>query len=208
MRKDNEMQLRQVYVHYQKKAYPADSFKYCPRCKTELTIHEIDHRPRPVCSCCGFIHFKNPAPVVSLLIVRSDQVLLGKRAGDPGKGLWGTPSGYIEYDDDFLTTAIHEAREETGLDVEIKSILNVHSSFVSEKFHFFGVYLLAEVIGGDLAAGDDLESVAWFPLSGPFPALAFIEDSELLEAYSKSQLVGFGVDPNFARAESGHTLIQ
>jgi 8-oxo-dGTP diphosphatase len=201
MRRDNEMQLKQVYVHYQKKAHPADSFKYCPRCRTELTIQEIDHRLRLVCSGCGFIHFKNPFPVVSLLILRGDQMLLGKRAGDPGKGLWGTPSGYIEYEDDFLTTAIREAKEETGLDVEIKSILNVHSSFVSERFHFFGVYLLAEVVGGELAAGDDLESVAWFPLSGPFPDLAFIEDSELLETYSKSQLVGLGIDPNFARSE-------
>ncbi|GAB4161949.1 MAG: hypothetical protein Fur0021_35730 [Candidatus Promineifilaceae bacterium] len=30
---------------------------------------------------------------------------------------WGTtPSGYIKYDDDFLTTAVREVGEETGLD--------------------------------------------------------------------------------------------
>lgn len=121
------MQLKQVYVHYQKKAHPADSFKYCLRCRTELATHEIDHRSRLVCSGCGFIHFKNPDQMVSLLILRGNQVLLGKRAEEPGKGLWGTPTGSIECEDDFLTTVIREAKEETELDVDINSILNVHS---------------------------------------------------------------------------------
>jgi 8-oxo-dGTP diphosphatase len=192
------MQPKQVYTHYKKKAYAGDSFKYCPCCRAELTICTIDRRLRSVCSNCGFIHFKNPAPVVSLLVVRGDQVLLGKRAGDPGKGLWGTPSGYIEYEDDFLTTAITEAKEETGLDVEIKSVLNILSSFVSERFHFLVIYLLAEVVGGELAAGDDMQAVAWFPLSGPFPELAFVEDAEILDAYAKSQFVELAVEPKFA----------
>jgi 8-oxo-dGTP diphosphatase len=196
------MQPKQVYIHYKKKAHPADLFKYCPHCRAELTIKEIDHRLRSVCSGCGFIHFKNPAPVVSLLIVHGDQVLLGKRTGSPGKGLWGTPSGYIEYEDDFLTTAILEAKEETGLDVEIKSILNVLSSFVSERFHFLVIYLLAEVIGGELTAGDDLEAVEWFPLSGPFPELAFVEDAEILDVYAKSQFVELAVQAKFARASA------
>lgn len=137
--------------------------------------------------------------MISLLIVRDDQVLLGKRAGEPGKGLWATPSGYIEYEDDFLSTAVLEAKEETGLDVEIRSVLNVLSSFVSPKFHFLAIYLLAEAIGGELAAGDDAEEVAWFPLSGPFPELAFIEDAEILEEYSKNPLVGLAVEPRFAQ---------
>lgn len=165
-------------------------------------MQEIDHRLRSVCPSCGFIHFKNPAPVVSLVIMQGDQVLLGKRAGEPGKGQWGTPSGYIEYEDDFLTTAILEAKEETGLDVEIKSILNVLSSFVSERFHFLVIYLLAEVIGGELTAGDDLEAVEWFPLSGPFPELAFVEDAEILDAYAKSQFLELAVEPKFARASA------
>ena len=200
------MALKQVYIHYPINPPLADPFKYCPHCKGELTVYEFDHRPRSVCSACGFIHFRNPAPVVSLLVVRGDEVLLGKRLGDPGKGLWATPSGYIEYEDDFLTTAVREAKEETGLDVEIKSILNVQSSFVSEKYHFLGIYLLAEVTGGEIAAGDDLESVMWFPLSGPFPELAFSEDKELLEAYSKHRMAGIAVGREFVQSVSSDEI--
>jgi hypothetical protein len=84
--------------------------------------------------------------------------------------------------------------------VEIKSILNVQSSFVSEKYHFLGIYLLAEFVGGELSAGDDLEAVEWFPLQGPFPNLAFLEDADMLRAYSKSQLEGLPVEKKYARA--------
>ena len=195
------MPIKQVYAAYNGKDRPvADEFKYCPCCRTELVTKEVEHKSRSVCPACGFIRFRNPAPAVSLLIVRGDQVLLGKRSGAPGKGKWATPSGYVEYEDDFLTAAIREAKEETGLEVELESILNVMSSFLSPEYHFLAVYLLARVAGGELAAGDDMEEVAWFPLAGPFPALAFVEDADVLGAYAKTRFEGLAVDPEFARS--------
>jgi LuxR family maltose regulon positive regulatory protein len=38
------------------------------------------------------------------------------------------------------SAAIHEAKEETGLDVEVRSIINIVSSFVTPTFHCLGVY--------------------------------------------------------------------
>jgi len=196
------IQMKQVYVAYEGKEDPAaDKFRYCPWCKTALTIKDIDHKLRSVCPGCGFIRFRNPSPAVSLLIVQDDQVLLGKRGGEPGRGKWSTPSGYVEYEDDFLTTAIREAKEETVLDVEIKSIVNVTSSFVSPGNHFLAIYLLASVVGGRLAAGDDLQEVAWFPLSGPWPELGFQEDVDVLEAYARTRFEGLPIDPSFAQQE-------
>jgi ADP-ribose pyrophosphatase YjhB (NUDIX family) len=197
------MSIKQVYRSYSRKDLPpADGFLFCPRCKTELEVIEIDHKPRPACPACGFIRFRNPAPAVSLLMVKGDRVLLGKRGGEPGKGKWATPSGYIEYDDDFLTTALREAKEETGLDVELKAILNVSSTFLSPGQHFFSVYLLATVTGGELAAGDDLEAVDWFPITGPLPELAFQEDADILAAYAKNTFAGLPIDPNFAQVKA------
>ena len=192
--------MRQVYVAYDREGHTAeDEFKHCPRCQTALTIKDVDHKLRSVCPSCGFIRFRNPAPVISLLIVQDDQVLLGKRSSEPGQGKWATPSGYIEYEDDFLTTAVREAKEETGLDVELQSIVQVVSSFSSPGYHFLAVYLLAGVVGGELVAGDDLEEVAWFPLPGPWPELEFQEDVDVLEAYARTELKGLPIDPGFAR---------
>jgi len=40
------------------------------------------------------------------------------------------------------------------------------------------------VVGGELAAADDLAAVAWFPAAGPFPELGFEEDRAAIELYT------------------------
>lgn len=194
------MQIIQVYAAYdQTKHPPADEFKYCPFCTTQLISKPSGNKPRPTCPACGFIQFKNPAPALSVLVVQDGKVLLGKRGGAPGAGKWSFPSGYVEYEDDFLTTAIKEVKEETGLDVEIESIINLVSSFLSPRFHFLSPYLLARVLGGELAARDDLEAVDWFPLSGPLPDMAFQEDVDVLDMVATGEFESLPVDPRFAR---------
>ena len=128
-------------------------------------------------------------------------MLLGKRRGSPGKGTWALPSRHIDYEEDFLTAAIRETKEETGLDVEVRSIINVSSSFVSPRFHFLGVYVTARVLGGELAAGDDLEVVAWYPIEGPLPELGFQEDASIIAMYAAG-FEGLPVDADYATQDA------
>ena len=91
------------------------------------------------------------------------------------------PSGYVDWEEVYLSAAVREARQETGLEVEVEGIINLVSSFVSPRFHFLGIYLAARVVGGELRAGDDLAAVAWFPVDA-LPELGFVEDREVIEA--------------------------
>ena len=111
------------------------------------------------------------------------------------------PQGFVEFDEDFLTGAIREVKEETRLDVEIRSILSVVSNFLSPGLHTLAIVLLARVIGGELCAADDLEALEWFPLSGPLPEMAFEADAHICERYYRTQLAGAPVDPGYAVAE-------
>jgi ADP-ribose pyrophosphatase YjhB (NUDIX family) len=144
------------------------------------------------------VQFRNPSPGVVVLIEQDGQVLLGRRSGRVGRGKWGLPMGYIEYDEDFLTAAIREVKEETGLDVEIRSILSVVSNFLSPNLHTLAIVLLARVAGGELAAGDDLDAVEWFPLSGTLPEMAFEADAHICTRYYQTRLEGALVDPRYA----------
>src|SRR5574341_269012 len=188
------MQPDQIYATYDwRENRGVDKFKYCPLCGTPFTQGQVAQRTRPLCPNCGFIYYRNPFPAVSVLVIHNNKILLGKRLGEPGQGKWALPSGYVEFEDDFLSAAIREVKEETGLDIEIISILNVQSAFLSVEYHFLGIYLLAQVIGGRLNPGDDLEDVNWFSLSEPLPEMAFPPDVDLIQTYSNGEVEGITV---------------
>ena len=194
------MQIKQVFSTYSgKEDADLGHFKYCPVCGTRLSEKEKGGKHRPACPKCGYVQFHNPVPGVVVVIEKDGQVLLGKRAGGHGKGNWGLPQGYIEFEEDFLTAAIREVKEETGLDVEIRSILNVVSNFLSPRLHTLAIILLAGVKSGKPCAADDLETLEWFPLAGPLPKMAFEADEFIIRRVQNTNLEeSLPVDPDFA----------
>jgi 8-oxo-dGTP diphosphatase len=195
------MQAKQVFTAYSEQADGnAGQFKHCPLCGTQLALKEKGGRHRPACPNCRFVQFRNPSPGAVVLIEEDGQVLLGRRSGSYGEGKWCLPQGFIEFDEDFLTAAIREVKEETGIDVEIRSILSVVSNFLSPGLHTLAIVLLARVVGGALCAADDLEAVEWYPLAGPLPEMAFEADAHICERYYTIQLTGAPVDPGYAIA--------
>ena len=52
-------------------------------------------------------------------IIQDDKVLMHKRADDKKKfpGFWIGPGGHVDEDEDVLTTAIREVKEETGIEI-------------------------------------------------------------------------------------------
>jgi 8-oxo-dGTP diphosphatase len=193
------MQAKQVFSAYNREQKSWSSmFTYCPSCGAELSSETTGGKTRPACPSCGFVHFRNPSPGVVVLIEEQDQVLLGRRSGSYGAGKWGLPMGYIEFKEDFLTAATREVKEETGLNIEIRSIISVVSNFLSPGLHTLAIVLLARVVDGEARAGDDLDAVGWFPLEGPLPEIAFEADQHIIVRYAKTRLEGAPVDPDLA----------
>jgi ADP-ribose pyrophosphatase YjhB (NUDIX family) len=174
-------------------------YEFCPFCGTELVPKKRGGQQRPVCPDCGFVQYRNPLPGVVAVIEQDGAVLLGRRKGGFGAGKWGLPQGYVEYDEDFLSAALREVKEETGLDVEIRAIINVVSNLLLPGLQTLGIVLRASVIGGDLRAGDDMEALDWFPLSGPLPEMAFEADTMIIERVRMKLEAELPVDPRFAR---------
>jgi 8-oxo-dGTP diphosphatase len=194
------MQTRQVFTAYGRdSAETGPSYRYCPVCATPLPAPN-ETAPHQKCPCCTWVHYRNPAPGVVILIADGDRVLIGKRAESsyaPGK--WCLPGGFIEFDEDFLTAAIREVKEETGYDVEITSILSVMSNFLRPGLHTLVVVLEASIISGEPSPGDDIVELGWFPLDGPFPDMAFDADHHIIMRYRKTNLSGAPIDHEYAR---------
>ncbi|MEM7133055.1 MAG: NUDIX hydrolase [Chloroflexota bacterium] len=159
------------------------TFIYCPHCATPLHSQLKAERLRPTCPSCGYIQYRNPTIGVAV-IVQNEQglILLGRRAaGHSYAGMWCIPCGHVEWNEDVRDATKREFAEETGLKVQIGEVVAVHSNFHNPKQHTVGVWFRGYVEGGKLAAGDDLDSVDYFPLTELPSALAFPTDRVVLD---------------------------
>ena len=78
---------------------PGTPMRYCPHCAHPLEERLAFERLRKVCPVCGFVYFRALKVGISLLVEDRDRILLVRRAVEPGKGKWGLPSGFVEWDE-------------------------------------------------------------------------------------------------------------
>jgi 8-oxo-dGTP diphosphatase len=85
-----------------------------------------------------------------------ESIALAKRGSDPFKGQWALPGGKMDGDETIEETAIREAKEETGIDVELVKIIGVYSDPERDpRGRYVSVVFLAKPVGGMLEAGSD-----------------------------------------------------
>ena len=152
-------------------------YSYCPRCAEPLVPTIRGGLPRPGCASCGFVHFRNPAVGVAVVLLDdAGRVLLGRRSAGGNVGEWCIPCGYVEWGEDIRDAARREFLEETGIDVAIGDVCAVHSNFHNPNSLTVGVWFYGQIAGGEPRASDDLDLVDWFPPGAPPEPLAFPTD--------------------------------
>src|SRR5438552_2432842 len=104
------------------------STRFCPRCgSTRLAHKEKFGRQRQNCESCGYIFFRDPKVGAGVFLEEDGRVLLIRRGVNPGMDLWCLPSGFIEHDESPEVAAAREAKEETGLDVQLDDLMGLHA---------------------------------------------------------------------------------
>jgi len=174
---------------------------YCTDCGT--CFDSLDRHGNQVsCHNCGEIYYLNPIPAVSVLVVDGDNYLMGKRSTLSFEGgKWSLPCGYIEFNEDFLTAARREVKEETGLEVEISSIISVMTNYFVDK-QTLVVVLLAKVVGiGNLRNTDgEMTELKWFSSKENLPEMAFEADIHIIKRYFADRTAGAPVDARYSRS--------
>lgn len=81
-----------------------------------------------ICPQCGHRsrRYRNPVPTVDIIIELQDQGLVLIERGQPPWG-WALPGGFVEYGESLEVAARREAREETGLTVELLGQFHTYS---------------------------------------------------------------------------------
>lgn len=149
------------------------SVEACPHCASPIE--------QPVtCQRCGWRWYSNPKPAAGTLIERTrpdgqDEVLLLRRAVDPGFGDWDLPAGYLDPGESAEQGALRETREEAGLEVELIRLVGVYSS---PQANAVSTIYLAHAIDASARVRTDAESSehVWVPRSAVaewLPRMAF-----------------------------------
>ena len=106
------------------------------------------------------------APIlgVGAIIVHEGRVVVIRRANEPLKGEWSIPGGRVELGETVAQAVVREAREETGLEVEPVTLVEIFDRITRDeegktKFHYVLLDYLCHVRGGDLRAGGDATEV-------------------------------------------------
>jgi len=102
-----------------------------------------------------------PGLAVIVAIINDGKVLLTKREDFE---VWCLPGGGVEEGESLAEAGIREAKEETGLDVELTRLVGVYSRMGGGMHDVHAVLYVAKSIGGELKTQpNETIDVAFFP---------------------------------------------
>ena len=141
-------------------------YQYCPICGTVLNLGVIEGKERKFCPNCHFIDYKNPLPVAIAIAVKGKKFLLIKRGLAPGKGTWGSPSGFIEVGETPEEASLRELKEETGVSGQLDRLVDVGRIEDKEVYgDMLVVRYLIKVGDEKITPGDEVEDVRFFDIA-------------------------------------------
>lgn len=122
-----------------------------------------------------------PLLAVDAVILFRDGIVLIERKNPPYQGSYALPGGFVEVGETVENATKREAREETGLVIELLGLVGVYSDPKRDsRGHVVSVAYLASG-RGELASGSDARSAETFPLES-LPDLAFDHDEIIRDA--------------------------
>lgn len=109
---------------------------------------------------------ERPVVGVGAVIVHDGRVVLIQRRFEPLAGQWSLPGGTLELGETLESAVAREMLEETGLVVEVGSVVEVFDRILLDpdarvRYHFVLIDYLCRPVGGTLAAGSDVADAVW-----------------------------------------------
>jgi 8-oxo-dGTP diphosphatase len=155
-------------------------FNFCPICAKPLLK---PHDSFPYCPDGHYTQYPSVSTGVAAIVLKNGEVLLERRAIEPGLGRWGLPGGMMEHCEQPEETCSREIFEETGYKIAIKRFVTARSVKTVCALVFE-----AEVCGGNLVKSDESLDVQWFPIDNiPWQDMAFASHISVLKKWIHEQ---------------------
>jgi ADP-ribose pyrophosphatase YjhB (NUDIX family) len=123
---------------------------------------------------------RNPAPTADIIIEYKGGIVLIKRKNEPVG--WALPGGFVDYGESLEAAAVREAKEETGLDVELKRQFHTYSDPSRDTRQHTITTVYVATGQGTLEAGDDAGQAEVFTQSS-LPDDIVFDHKNILDDY-------------------------
>jgi len=158
---------------------------FCINCGSPLVIRVIDGRELEACANDDFVLWRDPKVVAAAVVESEEGIVVGRRAIEPGYGLWCLPGGFVDHDEDPAAAAVRECREEIGAEVELTGLLGVFHIPKAAALSIIGIAYQARLAeGATIKAGVEMLEVRAFRVE-ELPELAFPSHRAIVETYLK-----------------------
>ena len=132
---------------------------------------------------------KTPLLAADAVIQFQEGIVLIRRNNPPYQGCYALPGGFVERGETVEEAAIREAREETGLVIDLLGLVGVYSDPARDpRGHVVSAAFLARG-SGRLQSGSDARSAEVFPTE-KLPKLAFDHDRIISDALHLAESLG------------------
>jgi 8-oxo-dGTP diphosphatase len=156
---------------------------FCVNCGAELVTRVVEGREVEACSNDDFVLWHDPKVTTAVVVEVDGGILLGRRAIEPGLGLWCLPGGFVNDDEDPWDAAARECMEEISAPVEMTRLIGVYHIAKRTAPSMVGIAYQARLAaGGRPAPGREMLEVGVFALDS-LPPLAFPSHGEVVAEY-------------------------
>ena len=178
------------------------STHYCVNCGSVLVPRMVEGREVEGCPNDDFVLWHDPKVTTAVVIEMEGGILLGRRAIEPGRGLWCLPGGFVNDDEDPWAAAARECFEEISATVEMTRLIGVYHIAKRTAPSMIGIAYQAMLADGHRPSpGPEMLEVGVFALDS-LPPLAFPSHRQVIAEYeaATSQARVEGVGPRIAAA--------
>jgi 8-oxo-dGTP diphosphatase len=143
----------------------------------------VEGREVEACVNDDFVLWHDPKVSTAVVVEVDGGILLGRRAIEPGRGLWCLPGGFVNDDEAPSDAAARECLEEISAHVEITRLIGVYHIAKRTAPSMIGIAYAATLASGSRPApGPEMLEIGVFTLDS-LPPLAFPSHRQLVAEY-------------------------
>ena len=157
---------------------------FCVNCGRPLVVKIIEGREVEACPDDDYVLWRDPKVAAAVIVEADGGIVLGRRAIEPGRGLWCLPGGFVNHDEEPAGAAVRECMEEIGAAVELTELLGLYHVPKTTATSIIGVAYRGRLAGGaKIAPGPEMLELGVFTPDA-LPPIAFPSHREVLERYA------------------------